>query len=232
MPTTLEARQFARDWIAAWNSHDLDRILSHYASNVVLSSPAAAKLLKEQSGTVNGIDGLRNYFQRGLDAFPNLRFDLIDVLVGVSSVGDFNADGYADILWRNSSTGEVYLWLMNGTSTTSSGSLGNVSTDWSIAGVGDFDGDGQADILWWNSSTGQAYLWLMKGTTVSGGGSVSYVSAGWNIVGVGDFNGDGDADILWRNTTTGQVYVWLMNGTTLTSTGSPGTPDATWLIAP
>jgi len=86
MPTTLEARQFARDWIAAWNSHNLDRILSHYASNVVLSSPAAAKLLKEQSGTVTGIVGLRSYFQLGLDAFPNLRFDLIDVLVGVSSV--------------------------------------------------------------------------------------------------------------------------------------------------
>src|SRR5437773_7624943 len=34
---------------------------------------------------------------------------------------DFNGDGRADILWRNSSTGENYLWLMNGTTITGEG---------------------------------------------------------------------------------------------------------------
>ena len=111
---------------------------------------------------------------------------------------------------------------MNGTTFTSSGSLGYVSSDWSIAGVGDFNGDGKADILWWNSTTGQVYLWLMNGTTMSGGGSVSYVSSGWNIAGIGDFNGDGKADILWRNSSTGQVYIWLMNGTTIDRQRKPG----------
>ncbi len=40
---------------------------------------------------------------------------------------------------------------MNGTTMTSAGSLGYVSSDWSIAGVGDFDGEGKPDILWQNS---------------------------------------------------------------------------------
>src|SRR5438876_73683 len=31
---------------------------------------------------------------------------------------DFNGDGKSDILWRNSSTGENYVWLMNGTTIT------------------------------------------------------------------------------------------------------------------
>jgi hypothetical protein len=96
----------------------------------------------------------------------------------IQGVGDFNGDGYADILWRNSTTGEVYIWLMNGSTFASSGSLGYVSSDWTIAGVGDFNGDGKADILWRNSTTGQVYLWLMNGTTMSGGGSVTYVSSG------------------------------------------------------
>ena len=53
----------------------------------------------------------------------------------IQGAGDFNGDGYADILWRNTTTGQVYIWLMNGTTATSSGSLGYVSSDWSIAGL-------------------------------------------------------------------------------------------------
>ena len=86
MPSPSEARQFARDWIADWNSHDIERILPHYADPVVLTSPAAARLLHDPSGTVRGIAGLRGYFERGLRAFPDLRFELIEVLCGVSSV--------------------------------------------------------------------------------------------------------------------------------------------------
>lgn len=77
---------FARDWIAAWNSHDLNRILAHYAPNVTLTSPAAAKLLNDPSGAVSGLPALRDYFRRGLDAFPDLRFELLEVLAGLSSL--------------------------------------------------------------------------------------------------------------------------------------------------
>ena len=86
MLTTSEARQFAQTWIAAWNSHDLDRILSHYSENVTLASPAAAKLLNDPSGTVTGLPALRAYFQRGLEAFPNLHFELLDVFAGLTAI--------------------------------------------------------------------------------------------------------------------------------------------------
>ncbi len=149
----------------------------------------------------------------------------------IQGAGDFNGDGKADILWRNSTTGEVFIWLMNGSTIAGSGSLGYVSSDWSIKGIGDFNGDGKADILWRNSTTGQVYLWFINGTTMSGGGSVTYISSDWVIQGIGDFNGDGDADILWHNSTTGQVFIWLMNGTTLTSSGSLGYVSSDWSIA-
>jgi hypothetical protein len=86
MPTAPDAQEFAHAWIIAWNSHDLDRILFHYAENIVLTSPAAAKLLNDPAGTVTGIPALRAYFQRGLQAFPNLHFELIDVFAGLSTV--------------------------------------------------------------------------------------------------------------------------------------------------
>jgi len=86
MFTEAEAVDFAQNWVQAWNSRDLDAILSHYGSEVVLTSPAAAKLMNDDSGTVAGKQALRGYFQRGLEAYPNIAFELLDVMWGVSSV--------------------------------------------------------------------------------------------------------------------------------------------------
>ena len=86
MNANTDTKEFARDWVAAWNSHDLDAILSHYRDDVVLISPVAAKLLGDASGTVRGKAALRNYFARGLEAYPDLRFELLDVMQGLSSV--------------------------------------------------------------------------------------------------------------------------------------------------
>jgi ketosteroid isomerase-like protein len=68
------ARAFAQEWIEAWNSHDLDRILAHYVDDVRLVSPVALNLLKNGDGVVQGKAALREYFRRRLDAFPNFAF--------------------------------------------------------------------------------------------------------------------------------------------------------------
>ena len=86
MLDSKNALQFAKEWCQAWNSHDLNSIMSHYAEDVVLTSPTAARLLKDPEGLVNGKNALRNYFEVGLQAYPNLRFEVLDVTCGVSSM--------------------------------------------------------------------------------------------------------------------------------------------------
>lgn len=86
MFTESQARQFAHRWVQAWNAHNLDAILSHYAPEVALTSPAAARLLNNPSGTVQGKEALRGYFKLGLEAYPNLAFELVDVMWGLSSI--------------------------------------------------------------------------------------------------------------------------------------------------
>ncbi len=148
-----------------------------------------------------------------------------------AAVEDFNGDCRSDILWRNSTSQQVYEWLMNGTTIASSGSPSTPTSDWVIQGTGDFDGDGKSDILWRNTNSGEVYIWLMNGTAIKSSGSPYTLTSDWVIQGTGDFDGDGKSDILWRNTTTGQVYIWLMNGTTIKSSGSPYTlADSTWVI--
>jgi ketosteroid isomerase-like protein len=80
------ARELAKNWVAAWNAHDLDLIMTHYEDAIELTSPAAAQLLGTADGRVVGKPNLRAYFQRGLEAYPELRFQLEDVLWGINSV--------------------------------------------------------------------------------------------------------------------------------------------------
>jgi predicted ester cyclase len=84
--TKDEAWSLANHWVAAWNAHDLDLIMSHYEDAVELTSPVAAQLLGTSDGKVIGKSALRAYFQRGLEAYPELQFHLEDVLCGVNSV--------------------------------------------------------------------------------------------------------------------------------------------------
>jgi ketosteroid isomerase-like protein len=77
---------FAADWIAAWNAHDIDRILSHYAQDTALYSPRVAAYMAQSNGMVRGKPALRDYFARGLSRTPDLRFELEDVYAGIGSV--------------------------------------------------------------------------------------------------------------------------------------------------
>jgi predicted ester cyclase len=84
--TRDKAWALANHWIAAWNAHDLDLIVTHYEDAIELTSPVAAQLLSAPDGKVVGKVNLRAYFQRGLEAYPELRFHLEDVLWGLNSV--------------------------------------------------------------------------------------------------------------------------------------------------
>ncbi|MFO1457870.1 MAG: nuclear transport factor 2 family protein [Verrucomicrobiota bacterium] len=83
-PTT-DLKAWAQDWIAAWNSHDLERILSHYADEVEFHSPFVARLLGNDEGCLKGIGALRDYFARGLKSYPGLHFEFRRVYPGSGS---------------------------------------------------------------------------------------------------------------------------------------------------
>ena len=110
----------------------------------------------------------------------------------VAGVGDFNADGNADLLWRDSSSGALVEWLMNGSSIIGSGSVMSGSTpvnpdpSWHVVEIGDFNGDARADILWRNDN-GSIAEWFMKGTAIVGtatpssGGAAVTPDASWIV---------------------------------------------------
>jgi ELWxxDGT repeat protein len=165
----------------------------------------------------------------------------------IAGLGDFDRNGYNDLLWTNRRTGEIALWtidvaqvLANPTDVSaqftrvikSAFFLPTTAIGWEVQGIADFDRDGQLDLFWREKTTGQTAFWKLKdGKFVSGsfGGVAS--GAGWQVQGLADLDGDGNVDIVWRNSNSGQVATWKLDKMNLTS-GSflSVTPDNSWQI--
>ena len=82
----IDPAGFARRWEVAWNSHDLDELLGHFSDDVVFTSPVAAKLIEGSGGVIRGKDALREYWARGLELIPDLRFIVEGVYAGLDVV--------------------------------------------------------------------------------------------------------------------------------------------------
>jgi hypothetical protein len=149
-------------------------------------------------------------------------------------MGDFDGSGQTDLFWYNQQTGDVSAWLMNGTSTPTYASYGNVAptSGWVVKGMGDFCGDGKTDVLWQNVNTGEVGAWMMNGGVVASYASYGTMDskAGWALKGMGDLTGSGRTDLFWQNTKTGETQGWMMGATACSAKVSYGTlsPQSGW----
>ena len=80
------ANDFAVEWIAAWNAHDLPRVLSHYTEDFEMSSPKIVKIAGVASGRLVGKNAVAAYWATALARVPDLHFELLAVMYGVDSV--------------------------------------------------------------------------------------------------------------------------------------------------
>ncbi len=156
----------------------------------------------------------------------------------LAATADFNADGWPDILWRNTGTQKLSIWTMSGTA-----KLGTltpvpdqaVDGNWAVVAALDYDKDGDTDLLWYNSTSGKIVLWWMDASVQRvTGGFTSPANAGdnnWKVVASGDYGVGasgtaGTNDIVWRNDTSGKLVVWYMSTAGTRTAGVFTSPDA------
>ncbi len=146
----------------------------------------------------------------------------------VDGKGDYNGDGNSDILWRNSLTGEVLAYQMNGTSISSNASVAPIDNAWQIVSAhNDFNTDGKSDILWKNTD-GSAWISLMDGNSITSSVNLGAYT-GWTVQNAdNDVNGDGKADVLWTHI-DGSAYVTEIDGTNVLGGGVLG-PYSGWSL--
>jgi Bacterial Ig-like domain/Bacterial pre-peptidase C-terminal domain/FG-GAP-like repeat len=138
----------------------------------------------------------------------------------VEAIGDLSGDGTEDILWRDTTTGKVALWLMESKTfktaefaKDTNANLIFADQNWQVHGIADFDGDGKGDVLWRHKASQSFAVWYMDGTAMKSAKIFSGIDNAWDIKGTGDFNGDGKAEILWRNTTDNRVAMGSVTAT-------------------
>ena len=89
MPTAHDTTRLAalgREWIAAWNSRDLERVLALYAEDCEMTSDKIQALGFDSSGTLSGKAKIWMYWGKALTLLPNLQFTLIDLFVSPDSL--------------------------------------------------------------------------------------------------------------------------------------------------
>ncbi|WP_260605767.1 FG-GAP-like repeat-containing protein [Streptomyces sp. WAC01280] len=138
----------------------------------------------------------------------------------MTSPGDVNGDGFADLIARQTSTGDVYFY--GGTVDHRLKARVRIGSNWKlykkIVGAGDLNGDGRGDLLGVDAA---GVLWRYYGTATGGVTARVKVGGGWGgysaLVGVGDLSGDGRADLVARDT-AGRLYAYKGTGNGLYGT--------------
>ncbi len=167
---------------------------------------------------------------------PSSTGDLNWQIVGV---GDFNRDGYPDLVFQHATGRWVAIWYMQGTAAIATTLIYPYSTGenyWAVKGVGDFNNDGWPDLLWQHTSFGMLAVWYMNNSSMVSNALFNPNSTGdlgWELVDSGDFDRDGRPDLVFEHQSSAQIAIWTMNGENRLGTAftSPPVPDSTsWHI--
>ncbi len=128
------------------------------------------------------------------------------------AVGDFNADGKADLAVANNSSSNVSVLLGNGDGTFQAAVNYATGPIPRSVVVGDFNGDGKTDLAVANNSSSTVSVLLGNGDGTFRAAVNYAVASGPSSLAAGDFNNDGISDLAVVNTGSSSVGVLLGNG--------------------
>jgi hypothetical protein len=149
----------------------------------------------------NGLRDLYSFTMGASQVTAITKFGTVGLDWQVDGTGDFNGDGYKDVLLERVNNGAKELDILgvtNGAVTSISVAGVLTPSSYQVDGIGDFNNDGKDDILvHYQDASGLHFLELNEANnTTQSIKAVANIGPEWQADGVGDFNGDGYADVL------------------------------------
>ncbi|MDI6097150.1 DUF1906 domain-containing protein [Actinoplanes sp. NEAU-A12] len=173
-------------------------------------------IVRTKAGAVNFYPGLSNgKFGKRKQLYKNFKH-----MRELTAIGDFNRDGYPDLLAQQTSNGNLYLYP--GQKGAKFGkrkvvAYGNWNTRSEFTGVGDFNRDGFQDMVMKVNSTGDLMLYRGKSGGLHGGMKIGNAKGLRDLLGVGDFDRDGYTDLAAVHASSGNLMLYRGNGKGLIS---------------
>ncbi len=98
--------EIAHNIVDSWNSHDLERILSHYSEDFELTSPLIRQALNIETGMIKGKERVREWWRSVLNKVPDIHFEFVDIAESVECKAliqrsSHNNKNVVSIFWIN-----------------------------------------------------------------------------------------------------------------------------------
>jgi hypothetical protein len=130
--------------------------------------------------------------------------------------GDYDGNGMSDLVWQDSESNAISVWLLDGGSVIGvhtpdvSGSQG--TEGWKVGGSGDFDGDGADDLFLFNTITGESVVYRIDASGVASTSPLPGYLGDWKVDDIGDYDHDGLDEVIWRDQRRHDLVVWDLDG--------------------
>ena len=153
----------------------------------------------------------------------------------VAGVGGFNGSDTSDMILRETSgtlAGSFEVYDISNNNITNSAAMGQVGTEWQVAGFGDFSSSaGETDMLMRDAGNGAFEVYDIRNNAITSAASMGQVGLEWQVAGFGDFSGNAnESDMLLRNSNTGQFEIYDIRNNAITSAASMGQVGIEWQV--
>jgi hypothetical protein len=138
----------------------------------------------------------------------------------------------ADMIMRDGSNGNYEIYDLGSNSILAAYGLGQVGTEWQVAGLGGFFGTDTSDMMLRNSGTGAFEIYDISNNSINNAAPMGQVGLEWAVSGFGDFSGNpGETDMLMRNSNTGAFEIYDISNNAIYNAASMGQVGTEWSVA-
>jgi hypothetical protein len=137
----------------------------------------------------------------------------------------------ADMIMRHGADGQYYIYDIGGNALLAAYKLGQVGTNWVVAGLGSFQTGDTTDMLLRDNNTGGFEVYDVKNNNITNAAFLGTVGSNWATIGFGNFSSLGETDMLMRTLPSGGIEVYDIKNNQITNAAFLGAIGSNWLTA-